>query len=150
MRPDTSRFSRWMKSTTTFDPSATHGTTDPALSRLGVCRRKHGHLCIRVMGEFILYNKYNLSVEASMSLDQAFETAQQKVQTLTAKPGNDTLLALYALYKQATQGNVSGGRPGIFDLKGQAKYDAWAKRKGQTPEACKKAYVELVEKLLNK
>lgn len=83
-----------------------------------------------------------------MSLDQAFETARQQVQTLSSKPSNETLLNLYALYKQATQGNVSGSRPGIFDLKGQAKYDAWARRKGQTPEDCKQAYVDLVAKLL--
>lgn len=83
-----------------------------------------------------------------MSLDQAFETAQQQVQTLKAKPNNDTLLNLYALYKQATVGNVKGSRPGLFDLKGQAKYDAWAKRKGQSSEESKQAYVDLVEKLL--
>lgn len=83
-----------------------------------------------------------------MSLDDAFETAQQRVQTLKAKPDNDTLLNLYALYKQATAGNVKGSRPGLFDLKGQAKYDAWAKRKGQSSEESKQAYVDLVEKLL--
>ncbi|HEY9843955.1 MAG: acyl-CoA-binding protein [Candidatus Sericytochromatia bacterium] len=85
-----------------------------------------------------------------MSLDDSFASAQQKVQTLSTRPNNDTLLELYALYKQATQGNVSGKRPGLFDLKGQAKYDAWARRKGQEPENCKQAYVELVEKLAGK
>lgn len=84
-----------------------------------------------------------------MSLEQAFAEAQQKVQTLPKKPSNDTLLELYALFKQATVGNLKGSRPGLFDLKGQAKYDAWAKRKGQDQEACKQDYIKLVEKLLS-
>ncbi|PKL77875.1 MAG: acyl-CoA-binding protein [Candidatus Melainabacteria bacterium HGW-Melainabacteria-1] len=85
-----------------------------------------------------------------MSLDQAFETAQQQVKTLPSRPDNNTLLELYALYKQASAGNVKGSRPGFFDLKGQAKYDAWAKRKGQDSETCKQAYVDLVQQLLNR
>lgn len=82
-----------------------------------------------------------------MSLDQEFETAQAQVKTLSSRPDNNTLLELYALFKQASEGNVKGSRPGLFDLKGQAKYDAWAKRKGQEPEACKQAYIELVNRL---
>lgn len=83
-----------------------------------------------------------------MSLDDAFTTAQQQVQTLSSRPDNDTLLQLYALYKQATSGDVKGSRPGFFDLKGQAKYDAWARRKGQSAEASKQAYIDLVNALL--
>ena len=60
-------------------------------------------------------------------LKTQFEKAAQEAQKLPKKPDNDTLLRLYALYKQATVGDVSGKRPGFMDMVGQAKYDAWAK-----------------------
>ena len=76
-----------------------------------------------------------------------FADAQERVKKLTERPSNDELLELYALYKQATEGDVSGSRPGMLDMKGRAKYDAWAKAKG-TPEAdAKKRYVALVDRL---
>lgn len=83
-----------------------------------------------------------------MSLDERFQTAQKKVTTLSERPSNDTLLNLYALFKQGTAGDATGRRPGMFDLKGRAKYDAWAKRKGTSKTDAQEAYVKLVEKLL--
>jgi acyl-CoA-binding protein len=59
----------------------------------------------------------------------------------------DVLLQLYGLYKQATEGDVTGERPGGFDFKGAAKYDAWAKQRGKTADDARKAYVELVQRL---
>lgn len=56
------------------------------------------------------------------------------------------MLDLYALYKQATVGNATGDRPGMLDLKGRAKYDAWAKKKGMTKDAAMQAYIDLVGK----
>ena len=82
------------------------------------------------------------------TLDERFEEAQKKVQTLPKRPANETLLELYALYKQGSAGDVQGSRPGMFDLKGRAKYDAWAARRGTGREAAKEAYVALVERLL--
>lgn len=76
-------------------------------------------------------------------LAQRFADAQSRIKPVTGL-GNDTMLDLYALYKQATSGDVSGGRPGMLDLRGRAKYDAWARRKGMTKEAAMQAYVELV------
>jgi len=70
------------------------------------------------------------------------------VQKLSSKPSNDNLLKLYALYKQASEGNVSGDRPGGFDFKGMAKYDAWEAVKGKTAEVAKQEYVNLVNSLL--
>ncbi len=81
------------------------------------------------------------------SLDERFQEAQRRVQTLSKRPDNATLLELYALFKQGTAGDVQGERPGMMDFKGRAKYDAWAQRKGTTPEAAKQAYVALVERL---
>ncbi len=66
---------------------------------------------------------------------------------LPEKPDNASLLKLYALYKQASEGDVQGKRPGFTDMVGRAKYDAWAECKGQTPEAAMQAYTDRVESL---
>jgi diazepam-binding inhibitor (GABA receptor modulator, acyl-CoA-binding protein) len=76
-----------------------------------------------------------------------FEDAQTRVKKLSKSPSNDDLLELYALYKQATAGDVSGSRPGMLDLKGRAKYDAWAKTKGTSKDAAMSKYVALVDRL---
>lgn len=83
-----------------------------------------------------------------MALADDFRSAQERVKTLTSRPSNDTLLELYSLYKQATDGDVQGKRPGMLDLKGRAKYDAWAGRKGLGKDAAMQQYVALVDKLL--
>ncbi len=83
-----------------------------------------------------------------MGLADDFASAQERVKTLSKRPGNDDLLALYSLYKQATAGDVSGKRPGMFDIKGRAKYDAWAKRKGMSREDAMREYVQLVDRLV--
>lgn len=76
-----------------------------------------------------------------------FETAAQEAQQLPKKPDNETLLKLYALYKQATIGDAGGSRPGFTDFVGRAKYDAWATLKGTTKEAAMLSYIDLVAKL---
>ncbi|GBF05741.1 acyl-CoA-binding protein [Deinococcus aerius] len=81
------------------------------------------------------------------AVQRAFERAQQDVQGLSRKPGNDILLKLYALYKQGTVGDVTGARPGGFDFVGGAKYDAWAARRGQDQEDAQREYVALVDAL---
>lgn len=78
-------------------------------------------------------------------LAQQFADAQAKIKPVTGL-GNDVLLDLYALYKQATVGNTTGDRPGMLDVKGRAKYDAWAKRKGMSKDAAMQAYIDLVGK----
>lgn len=80
-------------------------------------------------------------------LKTQFEKAAQEAQKLPKKPDNNTLLRLYAYYKQATVGDVSGKRPGFMDMVGQAKYDAWAKVKGTSNEAAMQSYVDLVNQL---
>jgi acyl-CoA-binding protein len=78
-------------------------------------------------------------------LAQRFADAQARIKPVTGL-GNDTMLDLYALYKQATSGDVSGARPGMLDVRGRAKYDAWAKRKGLTKDAAMQTYIDLVAK----
>ena len=84
-----------------------------------------------------------------MATTEQFEAAVAKSKTLPQRPSNDELLLLYALYKQATEGDVSGDRPGGFDFKAIAKYDAWAAQKGKSAEEARAEYVNLVERLAN-
>lgn len=83
-------------------------------------------------------------------LKAQFEQAQQDVKTLTERPSNDDLLALYAHFKQATDGDVSGKRPGMLDMVGRAKYDAWAKLKGTGADDAMTAYIAKVNQLLGR
>lgn len=80
-------------------------------------------------------------------LQAQFTQAAQAAQALPTRPSNDTMLQLYALYKQGTQGDVQGKRPGFTNPVGRAKYDAWAEQKGKTNEAAMQEYVALVTKL---
>lgn len=83
-----------------------------------------------------------------MSLEERFQSAQAQVQTLSRRPSNDTLLQLYALYKQGSVGDVQGRRPGLLDVKGRAKFDAWARQRGKSIEESQEAYIHLVESLI--
>ena len=80
-------------------------------------------------------------------LKQQFEQAAIDVKDLSERPDNDTLLRLYALYKQGSEGDVSGEKPGFFDFVGTAKYEAWGKLKGTSQDDAMKKYVDLVKKL---
>lgn len=77
----------------------------------------------------------------------AFKTALAEVEELPERPGNEDLLQLYALYKQATVGDATGKRPGMMDFVGRAKYDAWAALEGTSSDAAMQSYVDLVEGL---
>jgi acyl-CoA-binding protein len=82
-----------------------------------------------------------------MELSAKFEDAQTRVKKLASAPSTDDLLELYALYKQATAGDVSGSRPGMLDMKGRAKFDAWTKKKGISKDDAMTKYVALVDRL---
>ncbi len=77
-----------------------------------------------------------------------FEQAQAKVKTLSTRPSNPDLLQLYALFKQGSQGDVTGKRPGRLHMKDRFKYDAWAARRGSSRDDAQAAYVALVKRLL--
>jgi acyl-CoA-binding protein len=78
-----------------------------------------------------------------------FEKAGEDVTKLKEKPDNKTLLKLYALYKQATIGDVKGEEPSGWDFVKKAKYDAWLELKGTPKKQAMEQYIELVEKLKN-
>jgi acyl-CoA-binding protein len=82
-----------------------------------------------------------------MELKERFEDAQVRVKTLPSQ-GPDVLLKLYGLFKQANAGDVTGKRPGMLDVKGRAKYDAWASRQGMSQDAAMEEYVNYVDQLL--
>ncbi|XP_058121919.1 acyl-CoA-binding protein homolog [Anopheles ziemanni] len=80
-------------------------------------------------------------------MEQKFNEAAEKVKTFTKRPSDSELLELYALFKQATVGDNDTEKPGMFDLKGKAKWQAWADRNGTSKDAAMEAYVKLVDEL---
>ena len=81
-------------------------------------------------------------------LEAEFKKAAKDVMGLADRPDNDTMLRLYALYKQGSEGDVSGPRPGFFDFVGTAKYEAWEKVAGTSREDAMRKYVDAVKKLV--
>jgi diazepam-binding inhibitor (GABA receptor modulating acyl-CoA-binding protein) len=82
-----------------------------------------------------------------MELRQKFEEAVINAKKLSAKPSNDVLLRLYALYKQVTEGDVHGEKPGGFDFKAIAKYNSWEELKGTSKEDAMNQYIVLIDNL---
>ncbi len=83
-----------------------------------------------------------------MELKELFEQAAADSKTLPDRPSNDTLLQLYSLYKQATEGDVTNDPPSNpFDFVNKAKYEAWVGQKGKSRETAMKEYTDLVNKL---
>jgi diazepam-binding inhibitor (GABA receptor modulating acyl-CoA-binding protein) len=82
-----------------------------------------------------------------MALPEDFQAAASRSKDFTKRPSNEELLEIYALFKQATDGDVAGDRPGGFDFKAIAKYDAWASKKGLAREKAMQEYVDLVARL---
>ena len=80
-------------------------------------------------------------------LKKQFEAASKAVLDAKKDPGNELKLKLYANYKQATEGDVKGEKPGFTDFVNRAKYEAWAKLKGTPAEEAMKAYIKLVERV---
>ena len=81
------------------------------------------------------------------NLKAAFENAVAESKQLPEKPDNMTLLKIYSLYKQATEGDVEGKRPGFTDMVGRAKWDAWNELKGTSSEQAMQDYIDLIESL---
>jgi acyl-CoA-binding protein len=84
---------------------------------------------------------------APKDLKASFQAAAAAAKQTKKKPDNATLLKLYSYYKQASEGDVSGDRPGGFDFVGGAKYDAWSKLKGMSKDDAMRNYIKQVEKL---
>ncbi len=83
----------------------------------------------------------------SHDASEDFRQAAEDVKRLPERPDNDTLLKLYALYKQATDGDASGPKPGFFDFVNTAKYEAWSRLRGMQRAEAQEKYVKLVRQL---
>lgn len=81
-------------------------------------------------------------------LRREFERAAADIQQLGMRPDNDTLLKLYALYKQGSEGDLRRTQPGFFDFVGTAKHEAWAKLNGLPEQEAMRRYIALVQQLL--
>ena len=85
-----------------------------------------------------------------MDLKTLFTQAVEESKNLSDRPSNDSLLQLYSLYKQATEGDVNVDPPANpFDFVSKAKFEAWAGLKGKTQDAAMQDYVDLIGKLKN-
>ncbi|CAN5442305.1 acyl-CoA-binding protein [soil metagenome] len=82
-----------------------------------------------------------------MALQDDFQVAASRSKDFTKRPSNEELLSIYSLFKQATEGDVTGDRPGGFDFKAIAKFDAWTEKKGKTKDQAMQDYVDLIARL---
>lgn len=82
-----------------------------------------------------------------METEKKFSHAQEEVKNLAKRPSNDELLSLYSYFKQASQGDVDGSRPGMLKVTERAKWDAWKKLEGMDRSHAMESYCNLVEKL---
>ena len=80
-------------------------------------------------------------------LSRKFDRATRDAQQLKKRPADEDMLRLYALYKQGSEGDVTGPKPGFFDFVGTAKYEAWAKLSGTGQDEAMQKYIDLVGKL---
>uniref|UniRef100_A0A6M2DL65 Putative acyl-coa-binding domain-containing protein n=1 Tax=Xenopsylla cheopis TaxID=163159 RepID=A0A6M2DL65_XENCH len=83
-----------------------------------------------------------------MSVNEEFDKAVEDVKNLKTQPGNDDLLEVYALFKQASVGDCNTEKPGMLDFKGKAKWEAWKSKTGMDSNAAKEAYVKKVQGLI--
>ncbi len=81
-------------------------------------------------------------------LNKQFIAATENVKTAKKDPGSDMKLKLYAHFKQGSEGNITGDKPGFTDFVGRAKFDAWTKLTGMSQDDAKTAYIKLVERVL--
>lgn len=105
----------------------------------------HGTRCVH--SPFTV--RQSMHVHTMTDLRREFEQAAEDVQQLGQRPDNDTLLKLYALYKQGSEGDVHGEQPGFFDFIGTAKYEAWAQLRGVSEDDAMQRYIVLVQDLLS-
>ncbi len=80
-------------------------------------------------------------------LNTRFEAAVAQSKNLSERPDNATLLKIYGLYKQATEGDNTGSKPGFSDMVGRAKWEAWNQCKGRSADEAMQGYIDLIESL---
>jgi acyl-CoA-binding protein len=101
----------------------------------------------RPAGDRRTKEEYRMAAPKKVDLKAQFAAAAAAAKKTKKKPDNATLLKLYSYYKQATDGDVKGERPGGFDFVGGAKHDAWSKLKGMSTDEAMQNYIKQVERL---
>lgn len=125
-------------------------TTSKSRLNLQIIKNSHGFRIIQRKGEYLAVSiLFSLrSHTNSYITDYIFQAAA--VKQLKQRPTDDELLELYGLFKQATVGDNTTERPGVFDFKGKYKWDAWKKLEGLSQEEAEKKYIEFADKLIEK
>lgn len=85
-----------------------------------------------------------------MTNEEKFKKSEKTVKTLKKRPSNDELLKLYALFKQATEGDVSGSRPSLINVRARAKWDAWKEVSGIDKDRAMEDYSQTVDELVGR
>jgi len=99
----------------------------------------------QIAGKFLIFTQIP---GMAPDLKEIFEQAIADSKSLSERPSNDTLLQLYSLYKQATDGDATNEAPSNpFDFVAKAKYETWVSLRGKTKETAMKEYAELINKL---
>ncbi|KAM0789113.1 hypothetical protein ACM66B_003168 [Microbotryomycetes sp. NB124-2] len=80
--------------------------------------------------------------------DRAVDIVQSLPRSGPIQTNYEDKLMLYSMYKQATEGDIQSSRPGLLDVLGRAKWDAWNKRKGMSPEEAERMYVHALLRIL--
>ncbi len=88
-----------------------------------------------------------MEISQMTEINSRFEQAAVAAKSLPTRPDDNTLLQLYALFKQGSTGDVSGDKPGFFDFVAVAKYEAWERCKGLSQDDARNQYIDLVSKL---
>lgn len=78
-------------------------------------------------------------------LEQKFNEMVTAVRdaTINFSPNNTQKLKLYAFYKQATQGNISGECPSVIHMVERAKWQAWNAIKNMSKEQAMESYLKV-------
>ncbi|XP_048881502.1 acyl-CoA-binding domain-containing protein 7-like isoform X2 [Brienomyrus brachyistius] len=85
-----------------------------------------------------------------MTLQEEFEQLAEDVKNVKTRPDDQELLDMYGLYKQAIVGDINTEKPGMLDLKGKAKWEAWSSRAGMSKDAAMTAYIALAKDVIAK
>merc|ERR1711990_379645 len=105
------------------------------------------HPLVTFVWQTIVYRFISTKPREVMGLEEEFNAAAEEAKALPSDISNEDKLELYSLFKQANVGDVNTSRPGIFDLTGKAKWDAWEKKKGMSKEDAMTAYINKVAEL---
>merc|ERR1712106_1123182 len=112
---------------------------------------KTGYVAISDRSSKIRFVPRTIDLDFIMGLEEDFQVAVDEVSNkINKNMSNDELKEVYALYKQATVGDINTSRPGMLDLKGKAKWDAWNTKKGTSQDEAKQKYIELANQLKEK